>query len=61
MELKVGDVVRLKSGSPDMTVKECPFKTIDGREHFEKVDCEWFTTNGEAKHKIFDINELEII
>ncbi len=36
MELKIGDVVRLKSGGSDMTGREYPFKTIDGCEHFEK-------------------------
>lgn len=61
MELKIGEVVRLKSGGSDMTVREYPFKTIDGREHFEKVDCEWFTENGEIKHRTFNIEELETV
>lgn len=59
--MSVGKVVRLKSGGPDMTVKENPHKTIDGREHYELVDCEWFTENDEIKHSVFNINELEII
>jgi hypothetical protein len=44
-----------------MTGREYPFKTIDGCEHFEKVDCEWFTENGEIKHRTFNIEELETV
>ena len=61
MRLNVGEVVRLKSGGPEMTVKESPYRTIDGREHPEIVDCEWFTEKGVIKHKTFNIEELEII
>ena len=61
MELKIGDVVRLKSGGPEMTVKQYPFKTVDGREHPDIADCEWFTVEGKLIHNAFNINELEMI
>ena len=42
MEFKIGDVVRLKSGGPEMTVSQYPFKTVDGVEHEGQVECTWF-------------------
>lgn len=39
---KVGDVVQLKSGSPEMTVID---KVPDG----SKVECMWFTADNEAR------------
>lgn len=59
MELKVGDVVRLKSGGPAMTVKAYPFKTIDGRTHSDMVECEWFNRDYTLIHHVFSIDELE--
>ena len=56
MDFKVGDVVRLKSGGPEMTVSECPFKTIDGETVEGQVDCSWFKEN--LVHQVFKADEL---
>ena len=41
MDLKVGDVVRLKSGGPQMTVRSYPYTMIYGKDD-SMVECEWF-------------------
>ena len=61
MDLKVGDVVRLRSGGPEMTVNQYPFKTIDGREHPNLVECKWFTEEARIKRQTFNIDALEKI
>jgi uncharacterized protein YodC (DUF2158 family) len=48
LDLKVGDVVRLKSGGPEMTVE-----SIGGL-----IACMWFA-RGHAKHGFFDLDMLE--
>lgn len=42
MKFEIGDVVKLKSGGPEMTVAQYPFKTMDGVECPDKVKCKWF-------------------
>jgi uncharacterized protein YodC (DUF2158 family) len=42
VEIKVGDVVRLKSGGPLMTIDEHSNK-VNG--HHEKFTCVWFVDN----------------
>ena len=59
MEIKIGDVVRLKSGGHSMTVSAYPFKTIDGMEHFDKVECQWFNEDGLLKHYVYSVEELD--
>ncbi len=49
-ELKIGDVVQLKSGGPAMTVKN-----IDNLP--DEVDCTWFV-NDKAKYGAFNVNAL---
>jgi uncharacterized protein YodC (DUF2158 family) len=49
LDLKVGDVVRLKSGGPKMTVE-----SIGGL-----IACMWFA-RGHAKHGFFDLDMLEL-
>lgn len=57
MELEVGDVVRLKSGSPEMTVCEYPFVLIDGTRDIGRANCEWFV-EGALRHSTFKVEEL---
>ena len=61
MEFKIGDVVRLKSGGPEMTVSQYPFKTVDGGEHEGQVECTWFDSENRLKHKVFKVEELQKI
>ncbi len=49
-EFKEGDVVKLKSGGPEMTVSK--IKEDDLR-------CKWFNEKGELKTKYFKTFELE--
>ena len=57
MDLKVGDVVRLKSGGPEMTVQSYPYPMIDGKDG-SKAECVWFE---EVRlHKsVFKVGELQ--
>ena len=59
MELHVGDVVRLKSGSPEMTVYEYPVKLIDGGENLKEAKCQWFDAEGKLSKGTFGIATLE--
>lgn len=52
-KIKVGMVVRLKSGGPQMTVK---FYTISGT-----WQCSWFDTKGELKESDFAEEQLEVV
>jgi uncharacterized protein YodC (DUF2158 family) len=51
-EMKVGDVVRLKSSSPRMTVK-----SIDG----DQAICQWFTDKKEHKEDRFPLSSLVVV
>ena len=59
MELHVGDVVRLKSGGPEMTVSEYPIKLIDGKENLKEAKCQWFNVKGKLSNSTFVIDTLE--
>nr|WP_281722858.1 DUF2158 domain-containing protein [Nitrosomonas nitrosa] len=50
MELKKGDVVRLKSGGPKMTIK-----FIEG----ETVACVWFNEKNQKQEAAFEAEMLE--
>jgi len=50
MDLKVGDIVLLKSGSPAMTIEE-----IDAYSGVQKAKCSWF----DEKKKYTDLFVLE--
>jgi len=52
-KFKIGDVVRLKSGGPRMTVRLSNYIGL------EQVLCDWFY-KGENKSAIFNIQMLEI-
>ena len=59
MELHVGDVVKLKSGSPEMTICEYPIKIDDGRVNPKLAKCQWFDVEGKLSKNTFDIDTLE--
>ncbi|PKL39391.1 MAG: DUF2158 domain-containing protein [Candidatus Riflebacteria bacterium HGW-Riflebacteria-1] len=40
IKFAIGDIVKLKSGGPDMTVKECITK--NGSDKIEALKCQWF-------------------
>lgn len=52
-DAKVGDIVRLRSGGPDMTIRDF--------EGTSWVHCEWFTDVGEPKNRTFSPEMLEPI
>lgn len=52
-KIKVGMVVRLKSGGPELTVK---FYTS-----LETWQCSWFDTKGELKESDFAEEQLDIM
>ena len=64
MSFKVGDVVKLKSGGPEMTVSEPGRRVmargvqVEGREPV-KVFCKWFE-KGEPRTAFFSQEELEL-
>jgi uncharacterized protein YodC (DUF2158 family) len=49
---KVGDMVQLKTGGPEMTVAGADAKDPD------KVACDWFDSKGTAKSKSFHEDQL---
>lgn len=61
MVIKKGDVVRLKSGGPNMTVSQYPVETIDKKIIDGMVECEWFNDERRLTHSLFDIETLEVI
>lgn len=61
MELHVGDVVRLKSGGPEMTVIEYPIKIVDGGVNPKLAKCQWFDNDNKLSVHTFDIDALEKI
>ena len=59
MELKIGDVVRLKSGGPQMTISEYPIKLLQGKENCKEAKCDWFDGENHLHHGTFSIEILE--
>lgn len=60
MSIKKGDVVRLKSGGPAMTVSEYPVKeAINKNVIVGKVECTWFKEGRQLTHALFNEETLE--
>ncbi len=57
-EFKVGNVVRLKSGGPKMTIEQYPCYDM-GIEYTDKVKCVWFDRN-KIFSNIFPIETIEL-
>lgn len=59
MDIKVGTVVRLKSGGPNMT--QYPLVILPERiDDSSFADCEWFA-NGALKHAVFSVDAIEVV
>jgi uncharacterized protein YodC (DUF2158 family) len=56
-EIKIGTIVRLKSGGPLMTVVKLGSQ-VQGHEHY--VFCEWFMGD-KVEHRTFDPGSLDIV
>lgn len=52
---KPGDIVRLRSGGPTMTVEQVGIDMLSR----ERVWVNWFTSDGELKHATFPQEALE--
>ena len=59
MDFKIGDVVVLKSGGPEMTVSEYPIKMIDGSDNYARIQCRWVNEDHHLRHGMFNIDEIE--
>lgn len=57
-KLKIGAIVALKSGGPDMTVIEYPYME-NGTPYMDKVKCTWFDKTDNLHEKIFLIANLK--
>lgn len=56
-DLKVGDTVKLKSGSPVMTISEF-ILSLKTKERIDTVKCVWFADSKEFRSE-YDVNMLE--
>lgn len=57
MEFKVGDLVQLKSGGPEMTIEFYPVSEM-GIKYDDRAQCMWFD-KGELKRGIFPLATLD--
>lgn len=57
MKIKEGDVVKLKSGGPNMTIKHTVVNNFSNTQHYR---CTWFDNNIELQSAVFNENELKI-
>lgn len=59
-KVKIGDVVKLKSGGPQMTVND--FNDAGGHyEEGEGIQCAWFDGKLEPQRQIFHIDALDVV
>jgi uncharacterized protein YodC (DUF2158 family) len=57
--LSVGDVVKLKSGGPEMTVTS--IGTAGSMIGLGTIECTWFEDGSKKKHGTFRIEMLQIV
>lgn len=60
MTVKIGDVVRLRSGGPEMTVDGGPYPP-SRYQKIPMVDAGWFDSRGERRRGGFAVQTLEIV
>ena len=58
-EIKLGDVVKLKSGGPEMTVIKIGKFGYDDR--LQSAQCSWFKSSNEVERNVFPIEALECV
>lgn len=56
--IKIGDIVRLKSGGPYMTVQQFKDKSINSDNNF--ILCKWFDSNNISRQDWFEVNSLSV-
>ena len=56
-EFKAGDVVKLKSGSPKMTIEKFVWNPLKNEYYPDKVECAWFEKD-KLKRDIFQTSAL---
>lgn len=58
-EIKAGDVVKLKSGGPTMTVSEIGYE--QGYENGpQSAWCDWFDDKNQPQTKVFKLSALQL-
>ena len=57
---KKGDIVRLKSTGPKMTVKGFTWNQAKDEFYTDRVDCVWFDDKGNLREAAFDVDLLEL-
>lgn len=60
-KFKVGNVVRLKSGGPDMTVAYAGPVDFKHSVRNDLVSCKWFVSKTKLENDRFQDNELELV
>lgn len=55
----VGDLVRLKSGGPSMTIEEMEYAGIDSVSGFYYAKCAWYLSDGSSPRATFEESMLE--
>ena len=55
-----GDKVKLKSGSPSMTIEKFPLNRTTGSQYTDRVECVWFV-DFEPKRDTFLLVVLELV
>ncbi|QRO34144.1 DUF2158 domain-containing protein [Chromobacterium violaceum] len=58
MGLRVGDIVRLRSGGPKMTVESVNSPGLKGMNFEMPVACTWFNDRGVRERAVFEATSL---
>ncbi len=59
MEFKKGDVVKLKSGGPRMTINDIGDYGYGGGDGFDQAKCTWFDEKNIIQEHLFTLEQLE--
>jgi len=61
MDLQVGTIVKRKLDGKQMSVVKCPWATIDGMIHPDKVECRFYDAQSRMQHGVYNLNEIEVL